>query len=512
MEFNFTYAPGTSLEQMIAFEMAGEVWSNALSDDVTVNIHVETTNELPNNVIAGALPGMQSNQSYKTWRKHLEKDSTSANDGLATQNLPDNEFTALVNGQLVDENKRLNLTRANAKALGLRDPDSAKLDGAILISSFSDQAHDWNYRFSDNSVPKNSFDLLSVGVHEIGHILGFVSGVDQPGLITSVSGDDDDDDEEDGGDSLVRSANPLDMFRYSSDSTASGAVDLSIGTDSFFSLDRGKNILGNFSTGEDIHLGGDGYQASHWKQQREPIGIMDPLLQSGERRTLSTLDLQSMDVIGWDLQSSSVNLSLLEQQAKEQLAGRLGVTVDWLETNPEAAARRLTQDRDAEVKKMIKQSRIYDWKSSSNGGWWQTGMSQHILWQETALPTNTINRPLVKSADTEFFGDQHAPFLKNWSEDSLVFARDQDNFTPEVGEPVKVNYRQLGEDCIFEELAKSSLGMLNDLPHSRLMGAHPSSKPKFVRNWDFMRSRQFSGLGFDENAYFHQPDTQRFDD
>ena len=37
-EFNFTYAPGTSLEKMLAFEMAGQIWSDHLADDATINI------------------------------------------------------------------------------------------------------------------------------------------------------------------------------------------------------------------------------------------------------------------------------------------------------------------------------------------------------------------------------------------------------------------------------------------------------------------------------------------
>ncbi len=60
-QFNFTYAPGTSLEQMIGFEMAGEFWSQQLADNVSINIFVEMTDYLPENVIGGALPGIEDN-------------------------------------------------------------------------------------------------------------------------------------------------------------------------------------------------------------------------------------------------------------------------------------------------------------------------------------------------------------------------------------------------------------------------------------------------------------------
>ena len=43
--FNFTYAPGTSFEQMLNFEMAGKIWSDYLADDVTINIFVVGCNQ-----------------------------------------------------------------------------------------------------------------------------------------------------------------------------------------------------------------------------------------------------------------------------------------------------------------------------------------------------------------------------------------------------------------------------------------------------------------------------------
>lgn len=46
-QFNFTYAPGVSLDQMIGIEMAGEFWSQHLADDVSINIFVEMTDYLP---------------------------------------------------------------------------------------------------------------------------------------------------------------------------------------------------------------------------------------------------------------------------------------------------------------------------------------------------------------------------------------------------------------------------------------------------------------------------------
>ena len=56
-------------------------------------------------------------------------------------------------------------------------------------------------------------------------------------------------------------------------------------------------MLAQFSTGQ-VH--GDGNQASHWKDNLG-IGIMDPTVASGVLLSISALDTEAFDVIGWDL-------------------------------------------------------------------------------------------------------------------------------------------------------------------------------------------------------------------
>ncbi|MDR9900170.1 hypothetical protein G7B40_037315 [Aetokthonos hydrillicola Thurmond2011] len=63
LQFNFTHAPGKTLNQMLGYEIAGRYWSNYLANDVTLNIFVEPTNKLPTNVIGGAIPGVTSQNS-----------------------------------------------------------------------------------------------------------------------------------------------------------------------------------------------------------------------------------------------------------------------------------------------------------------------------------------------------------------------------------------------------------------------------------------------------------------
>ena len=408
MEVNFSYAPGTSLEQMIGFEMAGEIWSDHLADDVTVNIHVETTDQLPGSAVAGALPGLRTNQSYQTWRTQLANDQTSAADQLALNHLQsgDDGFTANINGNQIEENTKLRMTRANAKAVGMLNSNDKQLDGVILMSNLTGQSVDWNYDFLGDTIPSDRLDFLSVAIHEIGHILGFVSGVDEPGFLTAGFGDDDDDgfgdDDDDDGSYLRDQANPLDMFRYSRESQANGAIDLSVGGDPYFSIDGGETVLGSFATGENHHLGGDGDQASHWKRQGDALGVMDPVIQAGERRELSTLDTQSMDVIGWDLQTAGTDLATLQNQAKERLAQQLGVTVAELEASPTDLAQDLTQDRTQDVQTMVNQSKVYEWGwASGNDFWWENGLWQNFSVQD--VDSSTIEAETQSASSSSIF-------------------------------------------------------------------------------------------------------------
>ncbi|NJL19830.1 MAG: hypothetical protein HC895_01815 [Leptolyngbyaceae cyanobacterium SM1_3_5] len=163
MQFAFTYAPGTTLQQMISFETAGRIWASHLNDKVTVNIHVNLTDTLPPASVGGALLGVQADQEYEDWRSSLAADRTSADDQLIHQNQPatNEKFTALLNGT-TQSGETLNISRANAKAIGLRNGQDATLDGYILMTNqLSSLGLEWDYTLSDTA-PGNSVDFHSV--------------------------------------------------------------------------------------------------------------------------------------------------------------------------------------------------------------------------------------------------------------------------------------------------------------------------------------------------------------
>jgi hypothetical protein len=373
LNFNFSYAPGTSLEQMLAFEMAGNIWSSYMNDDATINIHIEMTDLLPNNVIGGSLPGVKAQHNLSDFQDSLAGDGTSLDDLVASNHFNNNLLGLTVklnnngtNNQVQNINT-INMTRANAKALGIIDGNDTALDGFILMNDLSNKPNGWSYDFLSSIAPNNSLDFLSVAIHELGHNLGFVSGVDDADLLEAVHNNSN---QQVTGESFEY-LNPLDLFRYSTDSAAEGMQDLSIGGDPYFSLDGGQTNLGNFAKGEDISLGGDGNQASHWQQQSDPLGIFDPVLKKGQKRNIEALDLRAMDAIGWDLSNNlrdgieanelGLDLTALKALSEQGLADRLGVSVADLYANATTSAQALTQDRSVDLEAMIQNSQIYEW-------------------------------------------------------------------------------------------------------------------------------------------------------
>ncbi len=244
-------------------------------------------------------------------------DATSATDAAAVAHLPNTTGVSMLlnytsnnpNGSgsatpYVDSgsdanNTNVRLTNANAKALGYTPSGSTipgfcpvACDGFILFSN----GFTWDLDRS-NGISAGAFDFVGLAIHEIGHALGFVSGVDALDTAASPGPD--------GSSSSFTSTTPLvtplDMFRCS---TASGVnnenttLDFTAGTAvKNFSLNNCATTLGQFATGSNR---GDGNQASHWKDFMG-LGIMDPTAAPGELLAVTPLDMLAFDAIGWDL-------------------------------------------------------------------------------------------------------------------------------------------------------------------------------------------------------------------
>ncbi len=435
-QFDFTYDPGISTEQIIGFEMAGVIWSSYLDDDVTVRIHVESRDDLPDEVVGAALPGKKRKEKYDKISDSLSDDITTSNDLLAFENLPstDKEFSVVVNGQELDKTKEFRLTNANAKSLDLLNDDRDKLDGYIVVNDFAgDSTVGWDYdALRNDNIEGNEIDFLSVALHETGHILGFTSGIDEDDWLEVLTESQEEEGEIKNKD--FKFASILDLYRYSESSFATGNLDLSVGGNPYFSIDGGNTNLGNFANGQYTDFGGDGYQASHWEQNSNQ-GIMNPILPVGERRDVSELDLIAMDVIGWDLDTSNT-LSW-------------GEMYDLAVVNAEDA---IVEDRSDDVEKMIKES-DYDGRkrrrSTGNTYIFQIGYWQYSTFQTIDSPeeipvedVESESESGSQSTESVFIESEEESILEDNSDSSEVDLDDNFDITG-------VDYSESAEDPLL---------------------------------------------------------------
>lgn len=182
-------------------------------------------------------------------------------------------------------------TLANLQALGFRGASEVLAFGSAPSIGFNS-----NFTFDldpTDGISGGQTDFDGVAVHEIGHALGFVSVIGSTG-----------------------SARTWDAFRF-----RPGAVKDTImfktaqrvltpgpssgGGDQVF-WDGAREWEVSTATGS--RTGGDGQQASHWRDDAQrtsapsaerKIGIMDPNLASGVRDTMSMADLKALSLMGW---------------------------------------------------------------------------------------------------------------------------------------------------------------------------------------------------------------------
>jgi hypothetical protein len=313
LTFNFTPVAGTSQQAIDGFNAAGNLWSSLFTDNVTVNIDINFTALGTGTLAEASADAFFFN--YQSVYNALNSDRTTADDNRAVASLVNGStYKRLLNhstsntssGSLTPElfnSGDVIINSANAKALGLySNPGS---DASI---SFNSTGYTWDFDGSDG-ISSGTYDFVGIAAHEIGHALGFVSRVDYIAstVDTAKNG----------------SATTLDLFRYSTASKAQGAIDTTVGgSDKYFSLDGGVTSIASFSTGQGF--GGDGRQASHWKDNLG-LGLMDPTTAAGELIQITNNDAQSLDVIGWNRVNNSTKIPEPADFVGTLICGAFGV-------------------------------------------------------------------------------------------------------------------------------------------------------------------------------------------
>ncbi|UCE01914.1 MAG: NF038122 family metalloprotease [Candidatus Latescibacterota bacterium] len=273
-------------DALTAWQSAIAIWETWLGDDVTVTIDADL---IP--LSAGVL-GETSPQvfvtDYNSIRNAMVSDA-GLHEAIATQ-LPDSTEISLLMPPGFAFNHQLTGTKANLRALGFDMSFDPAADASMNFNSNMLDQFDFD---PSDGIDAGKFDFEAIVVHEIGHVLGFMSEVDTVdfyrwlGLPSTVA------------------PRTLDLYRLLPDD---GATDFTTSRRVMSAGDTAPNQV-LYDGDQDLALStgalmGDGGQASHWKADELSglfIGIMDPTIAQGDREQLTTNDLRAFDLIGWDV-------------------------------------------------------------------------------------------------------------------------------------------------------------------------------------------------------------------
>jgi hypothetical protein len=242
-----------------ACSYAAKQFTDRYTDSINVNIKVTATPGTSD--FGSSTTFFDSVASYNNLRAAFAADSKTADDATTVGNggsLP-------AGADPIGAAHNYNVARAQAKVLGLR-ADDMQNDGTFNFGG----GHKWTYDPNNRKVV-GSFDFIGVAMHEYSEIMGR----------TSIMGD------------TLGTGTPqycaFDLFHY----TGAGARGLSNGPGRFFSFNNGTSLLIAFNN--NAANGGD---LQDWAGPApDAFNAAGP---SNEQDDLTAVDLQTMDVIGYD--------------------------------------------------------------------------------------------------------------------------------------------------------------------------------------------------------------------
>ena len=277
-----------------AFNRAAQNWENVIMSPVTIYIDVDFGptdfgDAWPSGVL-GATSSPSNSYPYQSVRGNLIAEA--AGEGNATKQAIFNALPATSVPTDSGDASGVDVQDSNARAIGLLSQTAQPSDDAAQIAFNSSFTFDFD---PSDGITSNAIDFDAVSTHEIGHALGFDS------------------------DAGMNEARPAtwDLYRFRTGTTTSTFTTaqriLTIGGSPDplqFEFIPGNSELGLSNGGPDGSTtnGGDGNQSSHWKAASGcsgAIGIMDPAIPNGCRRTITINDTTALASFGYNLTNNN---------------------------------------------------------------------------------------------------------------------------------------------------------------------------------------------------------------
>jgi hypothetical protein len=227
------------------------------TDPITINIIFQANSGT--GIFGQSSANGQFVGGYSTLKSLLASDAKSANDAIAVANLPATDPTNGADFLLIT---------AQAKALGVLAANNAANDGTVTIGS----GYNWTFDPNNRAVA-GEYDFIGLAEHEISEVMGRYGTANFGGNFGL-----------------------LDLFGYAfgAGGTGTGTLDLAANqANNYFCIDGGKTALklyNDHANGEDDKDWGSGSNDA-----------FNAFSSSGVENNMSALDIEEMDVIGYDV-------------------------------------------------------------------------------------------------------------------------------------------------------------------------------------------------------------------